>query len=329
MRSSASAPVWTTCAPTPHSPATASRGMRCASPSRTTKARGLPARVTDVGDVVLQGAGIYQTRTVNSGATFVPAHWDLLNQQVQPGQGIGITVNGRDATVAIEGNSIDTAMLQDDAVTSAKIGAGAVTAAKIAANVLPTPRGAGTALRLDGNDLDLVLDVLRPAFPHQLVRTFVAVLDGTNDNFEVAISNDNTSGATRCGSAIGSSPNDDALLIEKDSATDGEILNGVEGGDWFFALRGDDRMVARIFCTDDDPVDSGVRRVWFNGDAAYKKGVDQYLQMGSGSGIVSFGAMGNVVYLRAALKTGTSPSLSADYETDARGLGRSLNRAPE
>ena len=167
----------------------------------------------------------------------------------------------------------------------------------------------GTGLEADGDRLDVVLDILGPAFPHRLVRTFVASLDADNDAYELSISDDNTNPPT---------PNpddeDDALLIEKDSATDAAVLDGVEAGDWFFLARGGGRMVARVAHVDDDPGDSEVRRIWFDADAAYKKGVDQYQQMGAGAGVVAFSAMGSPGYLRAALPGAAAPSIGQTTE---------------
>ena len=282
-----------------------------------------------LGDRVQRGDAIYQARRASSDAQFTASNWYLLNLEAASGPGIGITVVNEQATIQVESAGIATAMLQDGAVTSAKLGSGAVhesnlngdsvstvklkdgavTASKFAGGVLPTPRGAGLGLELEGNDLDLVLDILNPAFPHRLVRTEVLTLDRDNNSFEFVISNDNEN-ATWPGVISGNK--DDLLLIEKDSATDAAVLDGVEAGDWFFVSVGAARMIGMIEAVRDAPADSGVRQLLFNGDNSFKKSLNQYLQPPAyGSGIIGFSSMGNPGYLRLALPAGVESSLSA------------------
>ena len=282
-----------------------------------------------IGDRVSRGGAIYTARVDNNETSFTASHWFVL-PELAAGQGIGLTVNGKDVRVAIENGGVSTAKLADGAVTSAKLGSGAVhesnlngdsvstakikdgavTAPKLAGGVLPTPRGAGTGLALNGNNLDFVLDTLNPAFSHRLVRTFALTVDGTNDNFEAAISNDNQPSAWT-GEISGNT--DDILLVEKDSATDAHVLDGVEDGDWIFISIGSSRLLFKIAAVRDSPSDSGVRQILFDGDASYRKGLNQYLQPTAyGAGIIAFSSMGNPAFLRLALPTGSTPAVTQD-----------------
>ena len=262
-----------------------------------------------VGDLVKYNNIVYQSRHAGSASVFTPSHWYNLALEPASGNAIGVSYpnNNQEFTIAVESGGIDTDELADGGVTTAKIADAAVTEAKMAAGVLPTVRGAGTGLELDGDDLDVVLDILSPAFPHPLVRTYVTSI-GTPNVYEIAISNDNNSGALA--TACGNDTNNDALLVEKQ--TDGDLLDNLSGSDWFFLSRGDSRMLGRVFCMDDDPsATEETARVWFNGDATYKKSVNQYLQMGSGTGTVAFSALGSIDYLREALLTGATPALTS------------------
>ena len=263
-----------------------------------------------VGDLVKYNNVLYQSRHAGSASEFTQSHWYNLALQPKAGNAIGVSYpnNNQEFTIAVESGGIETDELADGGVTTAKIADAAVTEAKMAAGVLPTVRGAGTGLELDGNNLALVLDILAPAFGHRIVRTYVTTVDGSNNNFEVAISNDNVDSVVRCGSAIGSSSADDALLIEKETAA--KLLENITSDNFFLLSRGDNRMLARVYCQDADPSDAGVSRVWFNGDAAYKKGVNEYLQMGSGSGIIAISDMGSPAYMRDALPTGVTPTIT-------------------
>ena len=276
-----------------------------------------------VGDRVTQGSGIYQCRTANSDTAFTPSHWYLLNQSVHPGQGIGVTVNGKDATVAVEAAGISTTMLQDDSVTSDKLGSGAVhednlnggsvstpkikdgsvTAAKLASDA--TRRGAGLGLELDNDDLELSHEVLTAVFPVKGVWTYKTALTQANA-YEINNSNDNDTLPSGVDAA-------NVDFVQMDKETFAPFLEDYPVG-WPIYIEDSDGGEQLLFWPAykrDDPLDGSVIQFWYDPTKAVKKGLGQYRQFTTNASLkVGFADMGVPPYLRGALPTGVAASVS-------------------
>ena len=118
------------------------------------------------------------------------------------------------------------------------------------------------------------LDRWRAAFPGPVIaRDFVASLTSTENEASTSTNNTAKFGVT------------DFLAVDKDN--EAAYIDSVAAGDWLNPQVGAKEFVAEVAGVEDDPDDSDVRLLWYK-TPIWSTGLDQYRQIGTGSGTIRF-----------------------------------------
>ena len=141
---------------------------------------------------------------------------------------------------------------------------------------------------------------------HIFTRNFVS--SNTSAEGEAATSTNNTPsfGVT------------DFLILDKDNEAD--LIDSITSGDWLYLSVGEKRLLAEIVGVQDETDNSDVRLLWYK-IPAWSIGLDQYRQIGTGSGTVRFSRklFEHIAELRELLSTGTSKT-DGDLSTTTKML---------